>query len=281
MSMKRNYYCLVAGLPDIKIDDAKLSFTELDFKNELRDELHKNDFKLIEDLFLNYDNENFLFLLSDESRGEFNEKGNYSKAFFQEEIREPENLLGYFKTFLLAYKEKTPIYKNMSWQNQLLSLYYGYVLKIKNTFLHNWFRMELDLKNIQTAQLCRKFSLSVKDNIVGDPEDPVNEQLLKSNARDFGLAQDIPFIERLIYLAENADILEKEKEIDVYKWNYLDEHVFFHYFTIEKIISFLIKLRIIERWLHLDKKTGKELFNRLISDMEKSYELPEEFSLRK
>ena len=76
------------------------------------------------------------------------------------------------------------------------------------------------------------------------------------------------------------DISEKEKAFDNIKWKFLDEHTFFNYFTIEKILSFVIKLNIVERWIELDNETGKALFNRLINDIKMSYKFPEEFSVK-
>ena len=49
------------------------------------------------------------------------------------------------------------------------------------------------------------------------------------------------------------------------------------YFTTEKIFSYTLQIEIIIRWLRLDKETGQELFNNLLSNLEKSYEFSKEF----
>ena len=46
-----NYYCLVAGLPDISIDDGKLSYSVADFKESIYPQLSEKDQKVI-DLFI-------------------------------------------------------------------------------------------------------------------------------------------------------------------------------------------------------------------------------------
>ena len=48
-----NYYCLVAGLPDLSLEDGKLNYTVANFKSEIYSELSEKDRKLI-DLFYYY-----------------------------------------------------------------------------------------------------------------------------------------------------------------------------------------------------------------------------------
>ena len=42
-----NYYCLVAGLPDLSLEDGKLNYTVANFKSEIYSELSEKDRKLI------------------------------------------------------------------------------------------------------------------------------------------------------------------------------------------------------------------------------------------
>lgn len=57
------YYCLVAGLPDISLDDGKLSYFVSDFKAELYPDLSAQDRKLIDLFYLKFDNTVILKLL--------------------------------------------------------------------------------------------------------------------------------------------------------------------------------------------------------------------------
>ena len=60
-----NYYCLVAGLPDLSLEDGKLNYTVANFKSELYPELSEKDRKLIDLFYLKFDNANLLKLLKD------------------------------------------------------------------------------------------------------------------------------------------------------------------------------------------------------------------------
>lgn len=57
---RRNYYCLIAGLPDIIQDDKKLHFSTSRIKEYLRDELHPDDFRLAKLFYFPFDNQNLL-----------------------------------------------------------------------------------------------------------------------------------------------------------------------------------------------------------------------------
>ena len=54
------YYCLIAGLPDITLDDSRLTYSVADFRNELSDILTRKDQKLVDLFFLKFDNKNLI-----------------------------------------------------------------------------------------------------------------------------------------------------------------------------------------------------------------------------
>ena len=54
------YYCLIAGLPNIALDDSKLTYSVCDFRQELDGVLTKADKKLIDLFFLKFDNKNLI-----------------------------------------------------------------------------------------------------------------------------------------------------------------------------------------------------------------------------
>jgi hypothetical protein len=71
------YYCLVAGLPDISLDDGKLSYSVSDFKAELYPDLSAQDRKLIDLFYLKFDNMAILKLLKNKDTV-IEDKGNFS-----------------------------------------------------------------------------------------------------------------------------------------------------------------------------------------------------------
>ena len=59
-----NYYCQVAGLPDVAFDGSKAAFTVERFRDELYPALSASDAKCVDLLFLSIDNANILDILN-------------------------------------------------------------------------------------------------------------------------------------------------------------------------------------------------------------------------
>lgn len=273
--MKRNYYYLVAGLQDLTIDIHKLQYSQQAFREELKNGLHPEDYGLVEKLFLPHDNANLLNLLLKTGKP-FQEKGNFSQDRLEENIKEPHDLPSYMMAFITAFKNKEPLMPDMLPENELTTLFFDQMLKLDNDFLRDWFNFELNLRNIVTALLARKYDLPYEFQIIGTGE--TSEIIRKSHARDFGLSAEIDYLEDLSNLVKNDNVQEREKAIDELRWSYLDEVTFFEYFTAEKVLAFIIKLGIAERWLGIDKEVGNEMFRKLLKELQSSYELPETFT---
>ena len=108
--MSSKYYYLVAGLPELSLEDSKLSYTVADFKTEIYDGLSASDQKLIDLFYLKFDNANVLKLLKDKE-AEIDKRGNYSADELSEYIsilREggeisPKEFPVYLSTFITDY----------------------------------------------------------------------------------------------------------------------------------------------------------------------------------
>ncbi|WP_303187633.1 DUF2764 family protein [Phocaeicola coprocola] len=274
------YYCLVAGLPDISLDDGKLSYSVSDFKAELYPDLSAQDRKLIDLFYLKFDNTAILKLLKNKD-AVIEDKGNFSaEELLQliEAVREgdtpdkkyPSYLVNFVSQYLQLSQDE--LYRA---DDLLAALYYSYGMSSNNAFIASWFEFNLNLNNILTALAARKYKLEVSSVIVGATS--ICEQLRTSNARDFGLNETLEYFEALQRIADIEELVEREKKVDMLKWKWLEDESFFHYFTIERIFVFLMQLEMIERWISLDKEKGNELFRKMIQDLKNEVQIPEEF----
>jgi hypothetical protein len=280
--IKRKYYCIIAGFPDLFFNENKPCFGSLDFRNELEYQLDKPDFELVKLVFLPFDNENLLNLLFRQNIP-FIQKGNLPKYFLEPDLEQAIELPLYMIQFIKWVKNQESRVLNLQIENVLYRLFYEFLLKVKNYFLREWFTFELNIKNILSAINCRHFNYTPEFQLINAGSESTVYSLLQNNILKPELfEEEVPFSEQIFRIAESeSSALEKEKAIDKIKWDYLDDNTFFHYFTIEKILSFVIKLNITERWLKLDAKTGKELLNKLIDELKTSYKFPAEFSIAK
>lgn len=274
------YYCLVAGLPDISLDDGKLSYSVSDFKAELYPDLSAQDRKLIDLFYLKFDNMAILKLLKNKDTV-IEDKGNFSaEELLQliEAVREgdtpdkkyPSYLVNFVSQYLQLSQDE--LYRA---DDLLAALYYSYGMSSNNAFIASWFEFNLNLNNILAALAARKYKMEVSSVIVGATS--ICEQLRTSNARDFGLNETLEYFEALQRIADIEELVEREKKVDMLKWKWLEDESFSHYFTIERIFVFLMQLEMIERWISLDKEKGNELFRKMIQDLKNEVQIPEEF----
>lgn len=274
------YYCLVAGLPDISLDDGKLSYSVSDFKAELYPDLSAQDRKLIDLFYLKFDNMAILKLLKNKDTV-IEDKGNFSaEELLQliEAVREgdtpdkkyPSYLVNFVSQYLQLSQDE--LYRA---DDLLAALYYSYGMSSNNAFIASWFEFNLNLNNILAALAAHKYKMEVSSVIVGATS--ICEQLRTSNARDFGLNETLEYFEALQRIADIEELVEREKKVDMLKWKWLEDESFFHYFTIERIFVFLMQLEMIERWISLDKEKGNELFRKMIQDLKNEVQIPEEF----
>ncbi|MDO8953164.1 MAG: DUF2764 family protein [Draconibacterium sp.] len=274
--LKRNYYYLVAGFPDIVLDQKKIPFSLAELKQELKYHLHADDYRLVEYLFLEYDNINFLNILQ-KKEAEFIPMGNYDQSFFIEEIKEPENLPVYMKKFLTDYREESPVNPNLSLENQLTWLFYDFMIEQKNEFLSQWFTSLRDIKNIFTIYNALKFGIDIETQMIGDYE--LTEAAKRTTSKDFGMVNELPYIDQIIGIHENSDIVEQEMSFDLLKWNYLDNLNTFNYFSIEQILAFVIKFIMVERWTKLETEHSNEIFKKMLNDLENSFQFSKDFNI--
>ncbi|MCF2552394.1 DUF2764 family protein [Bacteroides caecigallinarum] len=274
------YYYLVAGLPDISLDDGKLSYTVDSFKSEIYPDLSDKDKKVIDLFYLKLDNDNLLHLLKDKdyavvSQGMYSAEELLSVIDTVKDGDIPDKKYpSYFCNFISKYLKLNPedLYKA---GDMLAAQYYAYAMNCKNKFVSAWFEFNLNLNNIQAALSARKYKLDIASAIVGNTD--VCESLRTSNARDFGLGDTLTYLENVQRIAEIDELVEREKKIDQLKWEWLETESFFNYFTIERLFVFLLQLEMIERWISLDKEKGSELFRAMIQDLKNDVQIPEEF----
>jgi hypothetical protein len=275
------YYYLIAGLPNIAFDDSKLPYTVTDFKNELANYLSEADSHLLDIFSLKTDNQNLLkyiqypdYDLDTEGKVTYDQFNALFESLAEEEEGNPvkvkiKHLPPYFEPFVKAYRETAAKEEKtvVSWEDRLSALYYAYAMTCKNSFVAAWFELNLTLTNILTAITCRKYQLDRANYIVGSGE--VSDKLRTSNARDFDLGDAFNYLPDVLRLAEETDLLQREKKVDALKWEWLSDNTFSGVFDIESVLAYLLKLELLERWTTLNKTTGEKAFRQLVGTMKK------------
>ena len=148
-------------------------------------------------------------------------------------------------------------------------------MNCKNRFVASWFAFNLTMNNVLVALTARKYKMEVAPLIVGDTD--ICDKLRSSNARDFGLSGEVDELDKLMKISEIDELVDREKKICQLRWTWMEEATFFHYFSVERLFVFLLKLEMIERWISLDKERGSQLFRSMIAALKDEVQIPAEF----
>jgi hypothetical protein len=281
--MSKGYYCLVAGLPDLMIEEKKLSFSSTEFREMMKEELNAKDYTLLTLFFLPFDHENLLNLFF-EANKEWDPRGIFSKEEMEPlvdrklvHMAELSMLPSYLSAFVFSMHSEDAAESRVEAARRLSTGYYNYLSTNFNKFVRELAKYQQDRANILTALNGRKYELKYEQALIGN--DDVTEALKKSRARDFGLRSEVEYIEDLLQIFEIENLKDRELKLDFHKWHFLENATFFNYFTIEKVLAFLQKLFIAERWIHLDPEKGREIFKKLFRELKSGFEFPEEYTL--
>lgn len=266
-----NYYCQVAGLPDVAFDGSKAAFTVERFRDELYPSLSARDAKCVDLLFLSVDNENVLNILKYGEEAKIGQVGCYTKEELVEIIASakdgdaprkdvPSYLYRFFDYYIANESNE-----NIIWNDVLSAYYYDYAVNSSNSFVAQWFAFNRNVNNILVAFTARKYRMNIADVVIGDDE--VTNMLRTSAARDFELSGALDYFDAVQRMGENGKLQEREHQLDELRWRWLDDNSVFNYFTVERLFVFLQKLIIVERWAALDVDEGMKRYNEMIAEL--------------
>ena len=273
------YHYLIAGLPDIQLDEAKEIPTMEALKADLESELSTEDLKLLHLIYAKFDNQNLLSYIRNKD-AELSPLGLFTvddwkdlTMFGETELPTENRPLPYMYQFYEQYRDNNASFGGVSAEDYLSSLYYEYAMQNDNKFLHDWFEFNLNINNLLTAIACRRYGFDSQQFVLGDNE--VAQLLRKSNAHDFGLKSTFDQIDAVMRISEEVNLLTREKQIDELKWNWLEENTFFNYFSIERVLSFVLKCELINRWKPLTQEKGTQIFREMLSELKEGVSFEE------
>ncbi len=270
----RNYYYLVAGLPDLALFEGKNAPAFHDAVAEIEESVHPDDCGLVSLIRLPFDNANLITLLNGRIRA-FDARGNYSHDELSAGIKSPDLLPAYMQQFLQTRREERAVPSTVSDEDELNTLLYEEVIQEQQGFIADWFSFELDLRNILTALNNRRDpnylngpgtdrDLSLPAVLIG--RNDVTEALLRSSAVDFGLSGKVEWIERVVAAADD-DVLARERALDVLRWETLENMTEMSYFSMDVVLAFLLKLLLVERWKTLDAQMGRAKLDGMVKHL--------------
>lgn len=278
-----NYYCMIAGLPDIDLKDAKPGLSIEEMREQCEEVLTPGDRKLLFYFFLHFDCVNLVKLLKN-PEADIDQWGNFSLEQLRDLITSATELnfnVHRYPAFMSIFAREYAFNKDKAGyfpEDEMAYQFLDYAIKTcPNRMMRRWYKLNLDITNILTAMLARSQGWSVGDFIKGEGE--VQEMIRENKTKDFNLGLEFDYIPQLMKIVDEKDPVRKEKMIDAFKWIWLDERTFFEPFDMAAVFAYLCKLEMQERWAKLDVEQGKETFQKIIDDLRSEAQVPEEFSI--
>jgi vacuolar-type H+-ATPase subunit C/Vma6 len=291
----KQYYGLVAGLREWTMDGSSdRGFNAEAIVAEIRAGLSRRDRRTMQLFYGFNDLANIVNLRA--GRSHFDTLGNLSREDIEAALA-PAQLAGV--TAVGAADDEDPLAPLPEWmarvvaaylrpdddsegadtslplEKALFEAYYAECAASDCEFLRSWSRFDRNLRNIIAAYTARNKNMPVVDALVGSDE--IVLSLTKSPAADFGLKGELEYIDALLAaMGDAANIVEKERAIDIIRWEKADELAEFDSFGIPTLLAYLVKVGIIHRWAALDPAVGREMYERLVGEMSDSIQMKNE-----
>ncbi len=267
-----SYYTLVAGFREYTLDSETKGLDIEAILEEVFESLSKSDKKAVELLYAYYDCENLISRYNGSTA--FNSLGRLSSDEIDEELQRPSRLIEPLAKVVRAYtsteNEEESEEEDLTQQpfgQALMTAYYKVCATSGARLLREWSNTDRTIRNVVAATLARQQGVAVDTVVVG--EDSITKSLSRSSAADFGLRVELPFVEQLVAaVVDEHNIVEKERKIDNIRWAELSELSSFDYFDVNAVIAYLVKVNIVARWAQLDAKVGREMFDRLVAELD-------------
>ena len=265
-----NYYALVAGLREYALDADTKGFDAQAIVEEILDVVSKSDAASVRLLYAYYDCENLANLRNGSAA--HNGLGNLSREELEAEMTNPTHLPQRIADVIRAYanpegEEAESVDVGKRFEKSLFEAYYEECSHSNCRFLREWSSFDRTLRNILAAAVARSQSRPIEEVTIGEGD--VVEQLQRSSAADFGLRGEYAFVDGVISAVnDEQNLLEKERKIDLIRWNEAGELSTFDYFDINAVMAYLVKVNMVARWSVLDARFGREMFERLLADLD-------------
>lgn len=255
------YYFLASALPALQIGiPPEIGFQE--FQDLLKDNLTPVDYEKAQVLRLYYDIQNIRAFWKSE---ELDPWGNLNENELEEALLAREGLPTYVQEFLENHTTLSSQLHNFS---ALPVAYFAAESKQSSGFIREYLSFERELRLVLTAfrakQLNRDLSMELQFE---DPDDDFVAQILaQKDAKNYIPPDEYQEVKSLMETYAN-DPLALHQALCEYRFKKIQEMLGVDVFSIERILGYMIRLIMVEKWQALNKKKGLEVANRILENI--------------
>jgi hypothetical protein len=257
-----NYYYLATVLPKLTLGE-KPEITFQEFITLLKENLSDADYDKTRKLRWFYD---LLNIKAHWKKDPLDYWGNLDEVQLEDALLAREGELpDYFYRFLDEYENKD---QRLKYFPKILTEYFVVESKNNMGFLKKLRSFERDLRLVMTAFRARELNRDLASELqFEDPEDDIVAQLLaQRDAKVFEPPQG--FEDFKVLLEKNySNPLQLQKAIIEYVFNWIEEALEFDYFSIDRILGYMIQFILVEKIMGLDKNKGLKVLDTIVKEV--------------
>lgn len=258
--MKNQYYFIAAALPPLQIGyPPEITSEALEYL--LRENLHPEDYAKSVVMRRYYDIQNirsFWLKFEQDSRGYYNE--NELEEALVSRIGFPE----YVYAFLEKYQSLEDRLHHFA---ALVAAYFHHEIEHSDGFLHTFLKFERELRLVLTGFRAKQLGRDLAAELqYEDPMDEIVAQILaQKDAKTYEPPEKYAEL-KVLFEEHNDSPLELHQALCEYRFRKIEEMYGVDVFSIDRILSYLVRLIIVEKWLELDKKKGLQVVEEIMKD---------------
>lgn len=254
------YYFLGTLLPDLNIDQKPdIGFAE--FEQLLHDNLSNTDLAKVKTVRHFFDINNLHSYIKGEP---LDPTGNLDANEIEEALITQSILPSYVFDFFNKYENKE---SRLTHLPQLFAQFFQNEIPKASGAFKQFLVMERELRLILVAFRSKKLGRDlIKELQYEDPEDEFVAQIIaQKDAPEYEFPEKYQDFKTLLEKTYN-DPIAFQKAFCEYRFQKIDELIGLDLFSMDRILAYMIKLIMIEKWLHLDKQKGLEIVDTILKE---------------
>lgn len=257
--MSHQYYFIGTSLPPLHIgEQPEISWEGL--QRLLKDNLTTGDYAQTKVLRRYFDILNMRAFLRKEPLDIF---GNLDRNDLEEALLgEPDLFPPYVMKYLNQYESKEDRLYHFP---ELIAAFFREEVEENQGFLKHYLEFERNLRIVLTAYRAKQLGRDiVKELQFEDPDEDLIVQLVsQKDSKTFEPPEGFEDLKAI--LDENyASPLALHKALNEYRFKKLDAMTVMDVFSFERILSYLARFFLVEKWMALDKEQGLQIVNNII-----------------
>lgn len=255
-----NYYYLATLLPEIQIG-MPVDLDSSEMKTLIRENVTKEDIRKIQTALRYFDIQNIRAFWKEEP---FDPLGNYDPVEMEEMLITRLGLPDYVYDYMDTYTEVEERVANFS---KLVGLFFEHEIDQADGFMKEYLTLERDWRLIFTAFRAKKLGRDVAHELQfeANGNDVVSQIIAQKDAKSYEPPYRYSDM-KPIFETYQDEPLALNQALCEYRFKKINEFIGVDLFSIEKILAYIAKLLIAEKWLALDKQKGMEVIDHIVKE---------------